>query len=194
MRLKPLAALTSVAVLALAVSWRARAEESVSAIPSPVTEHHDVLKRDVGVWDAEVKIWSQGPQADPLTSPGVETNRIMEGGLWLISDFKGTVAGQSFEGHGQFGFDPIKQKYVGTWVDSMSPFLSTMQGTYDPSSQTMTMMSEGRDPQTRKTVKSKSEARYVDDDHRTFTMSMANPAIPGQFVKVMQIDYTRRRE
>lgn len=183
-----------IAILAGAHSWHAAAQESVSAIPDPVTEHHEVLKKDAGVWDAEVTIWPQGPQAEPLTSPGVETNRIVGGGLWLISDFKGSVAGQTFEGHGQFGYDPIEKKYVGTWVDSMSPFLNTMEGTYDASTQTLTMISEGRDPQTGKTVKSKSEARYVDEDHRIFTMSMANPANPSQFVKVMQIDYTRRRE
>lgn len=192
MPFKSLPCFTFIAVLAFAGPQHAAAQESVSAVPSPVTEHHEILKRDVGLWDAEVTIWPQGPQAEPVSSTGVETNRLMGDGLWLISNFKGEAGGQKFEGHGQFGYDPIRRKYVGTWVDSMSPFLNTMEGTYDPSSQTLTMISEGRDPQTGKTVKSKSEARYVDEDHRTFSMSMANPAKPDEFVKVMQIDYTRR--
>ena len=33
-----------------------------------------------------------------------------------------------FHGQGQTGYDPNKKKYVGTWVDSISPTIMIMEG------------------------------------------------------------------
>ena len=56
----------------------------------------------------------------------------MTGGLWVLSKFEGDFGGMKFEGRGQFGYDPIKKKYVGTWIDSMSPTLSVLEGNTTP--------------------------------------------------------------
>ena len=37
------------------------------------TKEHEELAREVGVWDAENSLWVS-PDADPITSKGVETN------------------------------------------------------------------------------------------------------------------------
>ena len=43
-----------------------------------------------------------------------------------------------FEGHGVYGYDVKKAKYVATWVDSMSKHIDMMEGTYDEKSKTLT--------------------------------------------------------
>ena len=53
---------------------------------------------------------------------------MLAGGLWLISTFEGEFGGAKFEGRGQFGYDASKGKYVGTWIDSMSPNMSLLEG------------------------------------------------------------------
>jgi hypothetical protein len=36
---------------------------------SPLTEQHELLKKDVGIWDTSGKIWP-GPGAEPIVSRG----------------------------------------------------------------------------------------------------------------------------
>lgn len=158
--------------------------------PAQPTEQHQVLKADVGSWNADIKMWMAGPDAEPMSSKGVETNHMM-GGLWLLSKFEGEFAGQKFTGHGQFGYDPVKKKYIGTWIDSMNPHMSTMEGTYDAKSKTMTMLSEGIDGNSGQMMKGKNVGKQIDKDTRLFTMYMFTPG--GDEVKIMEIKYTRKK-
>src|SRR6185503_15784133 len=100
---------TAVAALAL-TAGTVRAQEPTK--PGP---EYDVLKSQVGTWDATVEM-SAMPGQPPSVSKGVETNTML-GGLWLITDFKSEMAGAAFLGHGVAGYDPGKKKYVSTWVD-----------------------------------------------------------------------------
>src|SRR5207237_6024874 len=84
-------------------------------IPKPGPEH-EILKKDVGVWDATVETTME-PGGKPNVTKGVETNTLLGGGLWMVQDFKGEFMGVPFQGHGVAGYDPFKKKYVGTWVD-----------------------------------------------------------------------------
>lgn len=155
--------------------------------PQPqVTDAHKVLRKDVGVWKAEMKIYT-APGADPIKSSGTERNRLI-GGLWLISNFTGDFEGQKFNGHGQFGYDIDKKKYIGTWVDSMSNHMSMMEGTYDEKTQTLTMTGEMAEPDGTK-VKTKNVTKYEGKDKRIMKMYMQTP--DGQWVESMEIVYTR---
>src|ERR1700689_3094594 len=91
--------------------------------PTPGPEHA-VFSKDVATWDADVLV--RMPGAPPQESRGVAVNRLVCGGLWLVSDFKNETTG--FEGHGVFGYDAQQKKYVGTWVDPMRTFLAPMSG------------------------------------------------------------------
>lgn len=184
-RVKSLLAAMMVGLLA---SVSVRAQE----IPAPqVTRYHKMLQRDVGVWDAEMKVF-QGPGREPLVCKGEERNRAL-GDLWIISDFQGEMAGTRFAGHGQFGYDPLQKKFVGTWIDSMSPHLSTMEGTCDDAGQEMTMLMTTVDPSTGTKMKAKSITRYVGEDKRVFTMYMQLPG-SDDWTRSMEITYQRRSE
>ncbi len=156
--------------------------------PKPGPEH-ELLKRDVGVWDATIEL--QGPPGTPPTvSKGTETVSLACGGLWQITDFKGDLMGQPFEGHGMTGYDPSRKKYVGTWVDSMSAGLTEVQGTHDPAKNVMTSTMEGTDAAGTPT-KSKQIAEWKDADTRLFTMYVNLP--DGNEFPVMKITYKRRK-
>jgi len=153
------------------------------------TKEHEILKNDVGTWDATVKIWpTQG--AEPMESKGTETNELLKGGLWLVSRFEGEAGGMPFTGVGTTGYDPVEKKYVGTWVDTMTPHLMISKAEYDPATKTMTGTAEGRDAVTQQSYTAKLIARYVDDDNRVFEMHM--PGEGGKHFKMMEINYKRR--
>jgi uncharacterized protein DUF1579 len=154
-------------------------------MPQPGPEH-ELLKKDVGTWDATIEMLM--PPGPP--SKGTETSVMGPGGLWLISDFKSEMMGAPFQGHGVTGWDSSKKKYVGTWVDSMSSGISLSESTYDAAAKTATGSLEGPGPDGQP-MKMKAVTQYKDDDTRVFTMFMAGP--DGKEAPTMRITYKRRK-
>ncbi len=154
--------------------------------PGPGPEH-DLLKSDVGTWDASIEV-NLVPGAPPQDSKGVARNRLACGGLWLITDFLNETTG--FEGHAIYGYDPAKGKYVGTWVDPMRTFIAVSEGTYDLATKTMTMWFETPGPQG-KPLKWREVTTRPDADTRVWRSIMSGPT--GQEMEVMKAVYTRRK-
>jgi hypothetical protein len=165
------------------------AQEGAGMPQMPKPGHdQEVLKAQVGTWDATIESWMQ-PGAPPMTSTGVETNTLLAG-LWLITDFKGEFFGTPFLGHGILGFDAGKKKYVSTWVDSMSPGPSVGEATYDEAAKTMTGWMEGPD-MTGRVSRMNNVSEQKDPDTRVFTMYMTGP--DGKQTPGMRITYRRRK-
>ncbi len=165
-----------------------------SAQESPVpklTPEHQRLAHGVGTWDATVKSWMQGPHSEPVVSKGVETVKLMPGGLWSLSEFHGKFGDMDFHGNGQSGYDPAKKKYIGTWVDSMETTIMMMEGDFDPQTKTLTMYSKGTGPDG-KPYDAKMVEVYKDKENRVFTMSMKSDETKGEYVKIMEISYVKR--
>ena len=179
------------AVLGLATLARAQ-EGGGPPAPKPTAEHK-VLAADAGAWDAVIKTYMGGPGAEPMTSKGTEVNTVLPGGLWVLSEFKGDFGGMPFEGRGQFGYDPLKKKYVGTWIDSLSPTLSVLEGSYDAGSKTMTYVGDGVDPNTKSKYTQRMVTTTKDDGTRVFSLYMKMAETGDKEVKFMEITYTRKK-
>lgn len=171
------------AVVLLALAAPAIAEDKA---PSP----QDFFKDEVGTWDAALTIWPEGPDGQSFESTGSETNVML--GSWLVSDFKADFGGEQFTGRGQFTYNAEKKKFIGTWIDSMSPHLSTMEGTFDAKTGEATMIATGISAQTGQEEKSKQVSKQIDQDTRLFTMYMLPEGEKGPAVKMMEIKYTRK--
>jgi len=90
-----------------------------------------VFEDFVGDWDLELTI-----QPTPGASPSVlkgKAQRRLSGGRWLISDLQ---ADSGFEGHGVYGFDATRGRYVGVWADSMTPVFAHSDGVWDKATKT----------------------------------------------------------
>jgi hypothetical protein len=161
-------------------------------IPKPTAEHK-ILAAEEGTWDATVKSYQNGPDSDPVVSRGVEVNTVLTGGLWVSSVFRGDFAGMAFEGRGQFGYDPYKKKYVGTWIDSMSPTLTVLEGTYDEKSMTMTYTGDGVLPADGTKFARKMVTTTKSDGSREFTLYITGNFTGGKETKMVQIVYTKRK-
>jgi uncharacterized protein DUF1579 len=160
---------------------------TATAQPGPSKEH-EIFKNDVGTWDATMKLFGV-PGAEPTVSKCTETNELV-GGMWLVSRFEGELMGMPFTGIGTWGYDPAEKKYVGTWIDNMSPYPQVLRGDYDAATKTLSAMAESRDPMSGEKVTYQETVRSVDPNTRLFTMSL--PDGKGGYQKMLEIEYKRR--
>ncbi len=157
--------------------------------PMKPTEHHKVLHQDVGVWDADITMWMEGPDGKTTKSKGVETIKKY-GELWTQSEFKYEFMGSPTSGRGFFGYDPGKKKYFGTWIEIGAPTMSTMTGTYDAKTKTMTYLMKGTDPQGN-AMDYKITAKRTAENKKDFIMHV-RPAGTEAYTKLMHIKFSKR--
>ena len=150
---------------------------------------HKKLEPFVGTFDTRVKMWMD-PSKPAEESSGISENKWVLGNRWIEQRFEGTFMGQPFSGIGYTGYDNVKKKYVGTWMDSASTAMMTSMGTADASGK-MTMVGMMDDPMTRKSMKVTSKITMPDKD--TQIMEMWCPGPTGKVYKMMEITYTRKK-
>lgn len=151
-----------------------------------VGPQHQFLQKQVGKWKTVTQEFMMNP-ANPTVSEGTAEFTSVLGGRFVVQHFKGMSQGRPFEGMGWDGYDNAKQKFVGTWIDTMGTGLMTSEGTYDPSTKTVTHQMEMSSPmgpmKLRATTEHKSDKEFV------MTMYMVSPT--GQEAKAMVVTYTK---
>jgi hypothetical protein len=163
------------------------AQQQGPPMPKPGPEH-EILKMDVGTWDATVEM-IPAPGAPPMTSKGVEVNTLGCGGLCIITDFKGELMpGVTFHGHGTMTWDAGKKKYVGSWTDSMSGGLSLTEGTWDAKTKKFNGWMEGPD-MSGQVMKTRSVVDYSGGGR---VMTAFAPGPDGKEMQVLKISYKKR--
>ena len=176
----------SAVAIALAVAASAHSQE----IEPPVPEL-DLLKRDVGKWDCTIKVWPE-PEAKPQVSKGSESSRMF-GGYWLITEFKGTMMGMDFQGHGNYGYDNRAKKYVGTWIDTLGPYMMHTEGTYDEKTETLTVAGDSPGPDG-KTMFTYTMSTCYAGGGRVMTMYMQPKGTSDDSkMKFFEITYTKKK-
>jgi Protein of unknown function (DUF1579) len=157
-------------------------------MPKPGAEHK-VLESLVGTWSAKIKFWMD-PSQPATEMEGIMVRKMFTGGFFLQEDFDGKFMGSDFKGMGLTGFDLVKKKYVGTWVDSMTSTIMTLEGTYDAKSKTFNMTtSDEIDPATGKKQKGRDTLRIMSPDHQV--QEMFRTPEGGKETKAMEIHYHR---
>lgn len=151
---------------------------------------HKKLNAMAGTFNADVKMWMQ-PGAPPAGGAGVAENSWALDGRFLEQHFTGNFMGMPFTGMGFTGYDNIKKKYVGAWMDTMTTSMMISSGTANADGKSYTFTSTMDDPMTGKSSPVKETVTIVDDDHHTLEMWGAAP--DGKMFKMMEIAYTRKK-
>lgn len=95
-------------------------------MPQPQAEHH-FLQRMVGEWTCETEC-IMGPDQPPMTSTATETVRAV-GDLWVVAEGKmDGPDGKPMVTMLTLGFDPAKDKFVGTFAASCMTHLWIYEG------------------------------------------------------------------
>jgi Protein of unknown function (DUF1579) len=164
---------------------------------SKLNENHKLLTDLDGTWSYTVTMW-MAPNTPPMKSTGTAVRKSFMGGRYVMMDVTGKMKmpgpdGKpkdfTFQGHGMEGYDNVKKKFVGTWMDNMGTGIMMSEGDYDPASKTFTYTSEyeaipGMKTNVREVVK------VADKNHMSFEWYENRG---GQEVKTMEINYTRRK-
>jgi Protein of unknown function (DUF1579) len=164
---------------------------------SKLNENHKLLSDLDGNWTYTIKFWmNPDPNAKPEESKGTAVRKSIMNGRFSTLDVTGKMEmpgpdgkkkEMTFVGHGIDGYDNVKQKFVGSWIDNMGTGIMFSEGTYDPATKTFTYNSEfeavpGMKQQIREVIK------VTDKDHHTLEWYENRG---GQQVKTMEINYTR---
>jgi len=147
----------------------------------------DVLKMEQGAWDAAIEFPPAKPGDAPTHATGVQTNTFVTGGRWIRNDFE---VDAKYGGHGTWGYDPKKQRYVGIWVDSNTDYIRLDEGIWDAASKTMTWTAELRQPDPYPPAKYRMTEEFRGDS-RVLTMT-AIGSKSGKEVPLGRITFTRR--
>lgn len=146
-----------------------------------------VLKSMVGVWDAKFEVWPNG--GDKLEFTGTETNTA-HGKHWISSDLVSEYMGQSMTVHSIVGYDLDQKKLVGTIVDH-GPYAASMAGEFDEETKTVKWKIEAKDLAGNRMVQHTSMTMKSDSE-RVLVLKMPG-AKEGEFKKMMQVTYTKRK-
>lgn len=152
-------------------------------------DNHKLLNNMVGTWTAKCKFWMGGPEAPATESSGTMVNRWVLDNRFVRMEFTGEFMNSPFQGLGYFGFDNVDQKFVGSWMDTMSTNMMTSTGTYDAAKKTFTMTGKFKDPQSGQMVTSRDVTTVTDNN--SHKMEMYHTGADGKEHKMGEIVYTR---
>jgi hypothetical protein len=155
--------------------------------PSPGPEHQ-MFAATAGTWDATIEMAL--PDGTTMKATGTQVDTLGCSGMCLVTEFKADMMGMPFAGHGITTWDPAAKKYVGSWTDSMAPYIARTEGTYDAATKKFASTMESRDA-SGNAAKMRSIDEHPDPDHKSMTSWMAGP--DGKEVQAMKITYVRRK-
>lgn len=152
----------------------------------PQQEHH-WLNRLVGDWSYENEA-VMGPDQPPIKSQGTQSTHSI-GGLWIECVGKGNMPdGNPATMIITLGFDPVKKRFVGTFIGSMMTHLWVYDGAL--AGNVLTLEAEGpsmQDPHSM--AKYQDIIELVSDDHYILSSQILAP--DGRWIPFMTAHYRR---
>lgn len=160
-------------------------------------ENHKLLSSLDGNWNYSIKFWmNPDPNAKPQESKGTATRKSIMDGRYVVMDVvgkmqmpgeNGKMKDITFKGMGMEGYDNVKKKFVASWIDNMGTGIEFSEGTYDPTTKSLTYTSEMEPVPGMKTAV-REVIKIADKDHMSLEW-YENQG--GQEKKTMEIAYTR---
>ncbi len=153
-------------------------------------EHHDHLSAGIGSWDVVMKIW-HSPNSPVMELFGTSESRWILGGRFVETRFHGQFMGQSIDGLGIDGYDNQKQKYVGTWRDTLGTHTMVFEGACEGEGSTRTMVADFVDPASGKAMTNKGVTTMLDADTYRYESFLRER---GSEVEFKNLELTARRQ
>ena len=155
------------------------------------TKQHAWLRKFLGEWTFTAAMNCQ-PGEPEITTTGSESVRAL-GDLWIVADGRGEMPGG-----GQasmmltIGYDPARERFIGTWIGSMMTYLWTYTGQLDAAGKVLTLECEGPNFESPgSTCNYRDVHEFISDDERTLTSYVQAP--DGSWNKMMTATYRRKK-
>lgn len=150
---------------------------------APQTEQHRWLQKFVGTWNLEADCL--GPDGKSEVWKTTEDIKAV-GDYWLVCE----QTAEGFTSLMHLGYDPGRESFVGSWIDTMHASLWNMTGELSADETTLTLAAEGpnmHDPS--KMARYRDQLEYVDADRKRMVSSMQ--ADDGSWTVFMTVEGTR---
>ncbi|MBY0358840.1 MAG: DUF1579 domain-containing protein [Candidatus Obscuribacterales bacterium] len=103
---------------------------------------HKWLEKLLGDWTFEAEC-NMGPDQPPMKNGGKESVKSLDG-LWIVAEGQGKMPdGDIGLTMMTLGYDPKKNRFIGTWVGSMMTHMWIYDGELDASGKILTLTAEG---------------------------------------------------
>lgn len=155
--------------------------------PGPM---HQWLAGRAGEWDMSIEGMDPMDTTKTIKEKGTTVSKVIYGGRFVMSEVKGTMMGQPFEGMEIMGYNNMTKQFESVWFDSMATAIMKTAGTYNEGTKTMTCSGECNDPMTGAPMQVRNVMKIIDDDRHTFEMYATMSGQPE--MKMMTINYTRK--
>ncbi len=154
-------------------------------------KEHAWLQQFVGEWTYEHEAL-MGPDQPPMKATGTESVRSL-GGLWVLAEGQGEMPGGGTASMVMtLGYDPQKQRYVGTWIGSMMTHLWVFEGELDADERVLTLNAEAPSMASEgKMTQYKDVTEFKSDDHQVLTSHILSDN--GNWQQFMTANYWRKK-
>jgi Protein of unknown function (DUF1579) len=131
-------------------------------------KEHQWLDQLIGEWNYESEC-IMGQDQSPAKFRGTEVVRSL-GGVWIIAEGEGEMPdGGLGKTIMTLGFDPQKDRFVGTFIGAMMTHLWPYNGTFDADAKILTLDSEGPNFSNGAITPYKDIFEFVNNDHKILT-------------------------
>ena len=154
-------------------------------------KEHQWLQKLVGEWTYDIEATME-PGKPPEKSSGTESVRSL-GGLWIVAEGLGEMpGGGAATTMLTLGYDPQKQRFVGTWIGSMMTNLWVYDGALDAAERVLALDAEGPSMAgDGKIAKYQDRIELKSDDHRVLTSHVLGE--DGEWHGFMTVHYRRNK-
>jgi len=168
---------------------RSAPQEATAMSPEPQAEHH-WLQKLVGEWTCEGEATTE-PGQDPVKFESTESVRSI-GDLWIVAEGHGDMPGCGpATTIMTLGYDPQKERFVGTFIGSMMTHMWLYDGSLDAREKVLTLETEGPSMDGRgRMVKYKDVMEIRSDNHRVLSSHVLDE--DGNWWQFMTAHYRRR--
>lgn len=162
-------------------------------------DKHKVLERFVGDWTTTTRIF-MAPGAPPMETAGACSYKMVLGGRYVQSDFRGkmqmpgpdgNLADIAHDGISLMGFDNNRKLFNMIWVDTLGTGVIHARGGLSQDGNTLTLFGEMDEPMTGEIGKAvRYLTRFVDPD--TIILEISE-VIYGDPFKVVEVEFKRKK-
>jgi hypothetical protein len=158
--------------------------------PAEPQKEHKLLTQFVGEWDYESEC-VMGPDQPPMKSPGKASNSML-GELWLLVEWEGEgPGGEKHTMLSTIGYDPAKQRVVGSFVGSPMAMMWIYDGEWDAAGKVLTLNADGPSFTGDGTTAHYQDIYEITDkDHHTLRSQVEGA--DGKWTQFMSMRFSRR--
>ncbi len=150
--------------------------------------HHEHLAPFIGTWKGKVTMWME-PDQPPMVEESAADVTWLMGGRFLHWKLTGNFGGMPYEGMAIEGYNNGEGRYESVWLDNFGTLLLVFDGSCSDDGKRRKMSTKFADVVAGGMVDYRTEYRWIDSDHFTYTAFMDKG--DGEFQNML-IEYQRQ--